>query len=90
MVVRSEFSWDVTLIGKVRRVLAGKGAGEGESLEGPSDLRRDLEVLQSRLESLRRSFPGERDLLERVGLSAYVLRLLEETRGQPVSAAGGV
>ncbi len=69
----------VPLVRKVRMTLAGEASRPLE--RRPAAVRRDISGLVSRLEGLRRSFPGKPDLLDRVGLSQHVFRLLDEARG---------
>ena len=63
---------------------------ESRTAWGRHALRRDAGRIAARLEELRRRFPGRPDLLERIGPSSHLLRLLEEERGPAVAFAGGI
>jgi hypothetical protein len=79
---------NVPLIRKVRMTLDAGRSGSDLASRSQAAVRRDIDGLLSRLERLRRKFPGNQDLLARVDLSPHVVRLIDEVREGPDPRGG--
>jgi len=78
-----------SLIREVRMAMARRWDGKGGAECRNVALRRDLDGLVSRLETLRRRFPHLPEVADRVRLSGHVIDLLEPPCGAIALAAGG-
>jgi hypothetical protein len=79
----------VPLIRKVRMTLDAGRRGADLASRGQAAVRRDIAGLLSRLERLRRKFPGDQELLARVDLSPHMVRLIDEV-GEEGDPRGGL